>query len=241
VKHTFAVNSGLALLLSTTLGLYSIGAQTPPSPSPDQVQALQDLADQVKVALQQGDLQTAGRLAADLNIGIFKRLKAIEPAPQEKLAKLEQAAPSTGMERFYALSDLAKAAFNAGELNKAEGYARELLSAQPEHQKDWNDGNAIFFGNMLIGRVALRRDNNVSLAKSSLLASAQTPGSPQLNSFGPNMSLAKDLLTVGERDTVLEFFNLCRNFWKLDQGKLDQWTAVVKGGGIPDFGGNLVY
>jgi hypothetical protein len=42
-------------------------------------------------------------------------------------------------------------------MNKAEGYARELLSASPEHQKDWNYGNAIFYGNMLIGQVALAR------------------------------------------------------------------------------------
>lgn len=63
---------------------------------------------------------------------------------------------------------------------------------------------------------------------SSLLASAQMPGSPTLNSFGPNVSLAKDLLTEGERDTVLQFFTLCRSFWKMDRGKLDAWTATVK-------------
>jgi len=241
VKQNLAINFGLALLVSTTLGALSIVAQTPAKPSPGQLQALQDLADQVKAALQEGDLETAGRLAADLNVGIYRRLQALEPTPEQKLAKLEQAAPPSELERFYALSDLAKAAFNAGELNKAEGYARELLSTAPQHQKDWNYGNAIFFGNMVIGRVALRRDKNVSLAKTSLLASGQTPGSPQLNSFGPNMSLAKDLLSAGERDTVLEFFNLCHSFWKMDQGKLDAWTAIVKGGGIPDFGGNLLY
>ncbi len=194
MKHNFVVNFGLALLLSTTLGLFSIKAQVPPIPPPD----------------------------------------------QEMLAELVQATPPTGIERFLALSHLAKAAFDAAELNKAEDYARELLSAAHEHPK-WNRGNAIFYGNMVIGRVALRRDRNVALANSSLLASAQTPGSPTLNTFGPNMSLARDLLTVGERDTVLEFFTLCRSFWKMDFGKLDDWTAIVKDGGIPDFGGNLVF
>lgn len=241
MRQNYAVDFGLALLISVTLGRFSVEAQAFPSPAPDQSQALQDLADQVKLALQQGDLKTASRLSMDLNLGIFKRLQALEPTPQEKLAKLEQAAPPIGIERFYALPDLAKAAFNAGEMNKAEGYARELLSASPEHQKDWNYGNAIFYGNMLIGQVALGRDKNVSLAMSSLPASAQTPGSPTLNSFGPNVSLAKDLLTEGERDTVLQFFTLCRSFWKMDRGKLDAWTATVKGGGTPDFGANLVY
>lgn len=174
-------------------------------------------------------------------VGIGKQRKALEPTPQEKLRKLEQAAAPSGNEHFYALSHLATAAFDAGDMNLAENYARELLATAPQYPKDWNYGNAIFYANIVIGRVALRRGANVVQAKSSLLASAQTPGSPQLNSFGPNMSLAKDLLNLGERDTVLEFFSLCRSFWKSPLAKLDDWTAMVKGGGIPEFGANLLY
>jgi len=74
-----------------------------------------------------------------------------------------------------------------------------------------------------------------------LMTSATTTGSPQLNSFGPNMSLAQDLLVQGERDAVLEFFARCRSFWKMGQKKLDEWTATVKGGGTPEFGANLLY
>jgi hypothetical protein len=55
------------------------------------------------------------------------------------------------------------------------------------------------------------------------------------------MSLAKDLLAIGERDSVLEFFGLCRNFWKFRTKALDDWTAAVKGGGMPDFAANLKY
>jgi hypothetical protein len=94
---------------------------------------------------------------------------------------------------------------------------------------------------MVLGRVALRRDKNVSLARNFLLASGKTSGSPQLNSFGPNMSLAKDLLAAGDRDTVLEFFGECSVFWKNQFSKLDQWTAMIKGGGDPEFGANLRY
>jgi hypothetical protein len=43
-------------------------------------------------------------------------------------------------------------------LNAAESYANELLAGAPSYPKDWNYGNAIFSGNMLLGRVALRRD-----------------------------------------------------------------------------------
>ena len=62
-----------------------------------------------------------------------------------------------------------------------------------------------------------------------------------MNSFGPNMSLAKDLLEKGERDTVLQYFELCRKFWTMDYGKLDEWSQEVRAGKIPRFGANLVY
>jgi tetratricopeptide (TPR) repeat protein len=209
--------------------------------NPAPTQQLQDIADRVKVALQHGDLDGANRLALDLMSGIAKQRKAVELSPQDRLAKLEQAAPASGTARFYALAGLAKAAFDAGELDKAERYARELLSDAPVNPKDWNYGNAIFHGNTVIGRVALRRDKNLVLARTSLLAAAETAGSPQLNSFGPNMSLAKDLLAAGERETVLEFFTRCATFWKMHRGKLDEWSATVRGGGIPEFGANLLY
>ena len=57
-----------------------------------------------------------------------------------------------------------------------------------------------------------------------------------MNSFGPNMSLAKDLLEKGERETVLNYFELCRKFWNMDYGKLDEWSREVKAGRIPQFG-----
>ncbi len=73
------------------------------------------------------------------------------------------------------------------------------------------------------------------------LASAETPGSPQLNSFGPSMRLAKELLAVGEKDAVIEFLDRCRSFWKSGQDRLDSWTETLKGGGTPNFGSNLRY
>ena len=62
-----------------------------------------------------------------------------------------------------------------------------------------------------------------------------------MNSFGPNVSLAKDLLEKGERDVVIQYLGLCRKFWKLDRGRLDKWIHEIKDGKIPDFGANLVY
>ncbi|MGZ8846697.1 MAG: hypothetical protein ACXW3C_09565 [Pyrinomonadaceae bacterium] len=77
-------------------------------------------------------------------------------------------------------------------------------------------------------------------AKKQLIEAGETPGSPQLDSFGPSMTLAKELLEKGERDVVIQYFQLCANFWK-NRSELDQWTATVKGGGTPNFGAHLAY
>ena len=55
------------------------------------------------------------------------------------------------------------------------------------------------------------------------------------------MMLAKELLNKDEKDVVIEYFKLCGSFWKMDRGRLKQWTDTVKNDGIPDFGTNLDY
>jgi hypothetical protein len=75
--------------------------------------------------------------------------------------------------------------------------------------------------------------------KQYLIASARTTGSPVLGSFGPNMSLAKELLEQGEKEAVLEYLGLCASFWKND--KLTTWVQQVNQGWIPDFSANLNY
>jgi hypothetical protein len=110
----------------------------------------------------------------------------------------------------------------------------------PKYKNDWNYGNAIHDANLVLGRLAVR-NGKIAEAKQYLIAAGKSPGSPQMDSFGPNMSLANDLLAKGERQAVLEYFQRCRKFWKLHEEKLDQWSAEVEAGGIPDFGANLVY
>jgi hypothetical protein len=156
-------------------------------------------------------------------------------AASEKLAKAK-----TDQERFYALNDAAKESFVLGKTEDARAYASNLLALLPKFPNDWNYGNAVQDANLVLGRIAVE-EGRIEDAKRHLLAAGKSPGSPQMNSFGPNMSLAKDLLEKGERDVVLEHFELCRKFWQMDRGRLDQWSQEVKAGKIPDFGANLVY
>ena len=142
--------------------------------------------------------------------------------------------------RFYALNDAAKAAFEVGKADEAKQHAQAAIDLAPKYRDDWNYGNAVHDGHMVLGRVALK-NGDVEIAKRELLLAGATPGSPQLNSFGPNMSLAKDLLEQKQTDTVVEYFALCAKFWELERGDLNRWSVLAKAGEMPDFGANLVY
>jgi hypothetical protein len=92
----------------------------------------------------------------------------------------------------------------------------------------------------MLGRIALAR-GDVETAESELLAAACVPGTPQLASFGPNMQLALELLELGRRQPVLEYFRLCAQFWEMGGSQLQMWSREVEKGHLPSFGGNLLY
>jgi tetratricopeptide (TPR) repeat protein len=146
----------------------------------------------------------------------------------------------TPEERFYHLTPLPKAAFACGDNAKATDYARQLLVQAENFKRDWNYGNAIHVANLTLGRIALA-SGDVETAKARLLDAGKTPGSPQLDSFGPNMELAHELLQKGEKDVVLQYFDLCAKFWTMGGASLDSWRQTVKAGGTPDFGPSLNY
>jgi hypothetical protein len=89
------------------------------------------------------------------------------------------------------------------------------------------------------GRILLRK-GDVAAAKECLLASGQTSGDPSLNSFGPNLLLARELLQVGQRDTVLRFLDECSQcFWNYRAAQIKTWQDAIQRGTILDFGQNL--
>jgi hypothetical protein len=177
-------------------------------------------------------------------LGRLYQLGGGKAAAAQALAEYEkaQAADTWEISKFSRLDELAKTAFEAQEFDKASHYADDLVKAAEKHAEDrmWDTGNAVHHGNIVLGRIALKK-GDVKQAKAFLLQAGYTPGSPLLDSFGPNMSLAKELLDAGEKDTVLNYFKLCRRFWKSGRSKLDDWTKEVKAGIAPQFGANLVY
>ncbi|HSE32406.1 MAG TPA: hypothetical protein VLA93_12620 [Pyrinomonadaceae bacterium] len=158
------------------------------------------------------------------------------------LAKEEQLLTTTtdARERFYSTTKLATIALAAGDTTKATLYSQSLLAQAPAMKGDWNYGNAIHVAHLVLGEIALN-EGNLPEAKRHLLAAANMPGSPQLDSFGPNMRLANQLLVKGERDVVVQYFDLCANFWEGRFSQLEEWKEIVLKGGQPKFGANLVY
>lgn len=129
-------------------------------------------------------------------------------------------------------ADLADAAYLMARDDKAGEYASALIAKTPA--TDWNWSNAAHDGNTVLGLVALR-EKKPKEAVACLIQSGDVKGSPQLNSFGPRMELAKALLEAGERDAVLDYLEEVGRFWKTGEKRLADWAALIKAGRTPEF------
>jgi len=162
------------------------------------------------------------------------------PAERERSTRLARGdldAAKTDFERFLALGPAATAALGRGDQDTARKLAKELEGKLHQHR---HDGAPVHALHSVLGRIALS-EGRLEEAERHLLESAASEGSPVLNSFGPDMQLAKELLEKGGKEVVLEYFKRCRKFWKMGGEKLDRWTKEVKAGVVPDFGANLKF
>jgi hypothetical protein len=202
-------------------------------------------AEGLLAAAEAGDSQNASW--PDALAGLFlRRAKSATPgspaaqhAATFALRELENAwSLNGGSNRDPRLSTLAKLAVVAGEDDKATHYATILLEtfkADPS-QSTLTIGGPLHDGNMVLGEVALHRGDR-SKAEQLLLKAGNTPGSPQLDQFGPNFLLARDLLVAGSKDVVLRYCDEVAKFW--GDPRLQAWRDEIAAGKTPDFGDNL--
>ena len=200
-------------------------------------------------------------------VGLFEldsqRARALEPAERGKhFAKsrdylsrglaLEQAAlkakprdESLIHQVNEITSALAVAELEAGNTAEARKLAQARLAANTD-ENDWNYGNVIHDANALLGRAALR-DGNKEAAAAFLLKAGATPGSPQLDSFGPDFTLARELAKAGDSKSVLAYLDLVEKFWVQEPGRkgrsqlsrdhlatLNGWREEIRKGKVPD-------
>jgi hypothetical protein len=163
----------------------------------------------------------------------FDRQWAINRADSAERALAGQ---TEWLPRLLTMEACANADLNVGRTERAAQWAQQLLDLAEGHESDRNYGCAIHTGHIILGRIALQR-GDVEAGKRHLLAAGDTPGSPTLDSFGPDMLLASQLLALGETATVLQYLDECQAFWHRDE--LQQWKLAIARNESPAFEANF--
>lgn len=137
--------------------------------------------------------------------------------------------------------------YNRGEMAKAEALLDEgdalYFSSKVWRRISLDHGDCYSYtnkSNTIRGRLALV-DGDLAQAKTYLEKSAKINRSSSYSAFGPNMSLANDLLAKGETQAVFAYFDACKLFWSYGSDRMDDWEAQINKGQRPDFGGNMMY
>jgi hypothetical protein len=198
-----------------------------PQPSPQSEvdwPTIEKQLETLRASIQTRDIDASQKVAQQLWEFTTGEMTKHAPTAEERLARAEL----QGQSKVPSLLPyLAMQAVQAGQLDKAEMYARQTLQA-PSPAYD-----SVHTGNVVLGLVALNRDGDIAAAKTFLLTAANTKGSGILDRWGPNLALAKALLDKGQQEAVLEYFQACKSFVTKNP-KLDDWIALMKGGRPPD-------
>lgn len=75
-----------------------------------------------------------------------------------------------------------------------------------------SDDDSVHHANIIRGKAHLAL-GDAAASQAALLAAGDVPGSPVLDSFGPDLSLAWDLLRAGQDDAVIDYLHRISRFW----------------------------
>lgn len=144
------------------------------------------------------------------------------------------------LSRFYSLDDKITEAYKTNDFGKVKELAKENLELAAVYRCNWNFGNAIHETNRVLGLVSLK-GGDIDAAADYLLKAGKSTGSPQLDTFGPELDLANQLLQLGKVDAVKSYLKDIKSFWEMNNGQVDTWLAEIEKGGKPQldrFAGN---
>ncbi len=163
-------------------------------------------------------------------------------AAAEVLAHLERAhALSEERGARNLLAEMSRAALAAGETGKARAHANALLEPAPN---DPNRGDRLHSAHLLLGRAALAEGDAQGAAAHLLAAgeaakgasaAGEAPATLRLAIRLPDLSLARDLLAAGDRESVLRYLQLCLEFHETYRDRIEDWIVLVEAGLTPDF------
>jgi hypothetical protein len=108
--------------------------------------------------------------------------------------------------------------------------ASDWYSREPRAMEEaWN--SAVFLSHQALGQAALW-SGKIESAERHLIESISFSRPPdEVRSFGPSMSLARNLLAVGRREVVSSYLRACGRFW--DPATLKIWADEIEVGNMP--------
>lgn len=137
------------------------------------------------------------------------------------------------LNHFYSLDEQITAAYKENNFDKVKDLAKENLELAAVYRCNWNYGNAIHDTNRALGLISLKT-GDIEGAAGYLIKAGKSTGSPQLNTFGPELDLANELLKLGKVEAVKTYLKDIKSFWEMDNGKLDEWLAQIDKGEKPE-------
>ncbi len=141
---------------------------------------------------------------------------------------------------FCEIAKAALAAYNLQKYPDAAEFASRSIAIAESFKENCNYSNTIHYGHTVLGLLALR-EGNLKRAIDELHASSHVTGSRLLESFGPLMQLAKELLQRGQSEPVLIYLHQCRTFWRMGEPWIPIWEKKIARGAIPNFFMNLYF
>lgn len=133
---------------------------------------------------------------------------------------------------------LTEMAWIAGEWSRMRAYASFALDVARSWGVDWERADVVNTVETLLGYGDLA-SGRLDEAERHLVTSARIPTSPVLESYGPDLGLAAELVARGRTQRVLEYLELCKGFWDPGPGVIDGWELTIRSGGTPDFTGHF--
>jgi hypothetical protein len=122
-----------------------------------------------------------------------------------------------------------ESALALGDDTYAKRTSQDLL-AENSDKDNWNYGNVIHDSNLVLAEIAFR-EKNLDEASNKLIAAGTSPGSPQLDSFGPSFPIAKKLWEAGRKEAVIRYLNGISEFWEKD--RVQAWIKSLQSGSEP--------
>jgi hypothetical protein len=195
---------------------------------------LLSMLDQVAQMQSSGDLWSAMKYADTLRLALGDEIRRSRPTPAQRQEQVEQLIQSsTGTRRMMALSLFAKAAFEAGDFEKARNYSSESLRLADPSKSTWRQADAVYLAHIIAGRLALRSQDLDGARRHLTESIAPMSSAPSVAAMGPDIPFAAELVAAGEKDAVITYLAECAKWLKADEGKTAQWSEMIRQGKQP--------